>query len=570
MILVLSLFAGRLVQLQGLESGSYRQLAAESRTVSVAIPVARGSITAADGTPLAMTVQTYQVIADPQQIPAGQLARVATALAGPLQMPATTLLQTLEHPPGAQYAPLKSNVSQSAGTQISKLQLPGIQLNPTYARIYPNGDLAANIIGFTQSTPTSSTRPNKITGMAGLEEEYNPLLAGRPGSEEVEVTAGTGQQIPLTDAKVTRPVPARSIRLTINPEIQYYAEQQCALRVRLDKAKNCSIVVIQPSTGAILAMAQYPAFNPAAPASVAATTDIPVANVFAPGSTAKVITVAAALEKGHKTPMSTYRVPDSIVIDGFPFHDAEVHPTARYTIAGILGYSSNVGMVQVAQSISPQVQYDYFRKFGIGSYTGLGLPGESAGLLPRPGTSDYYGDTRYTLAFGQGVAVDAVQMASVYATIANGGVRVTPTLVAGTAGPGGKFRAGPAPARRRVIQAKTAHELMQILEQVPKIDAEGAAPWGEIPGYPVASKTGTAQVSGNGCALCQYGSSYIGIAPADHPKLVVAVNVQHPSGQYYGAQVAGPVFYHVMKFALQTMKIPPDNSKPPKMRLILP
>ncbi len=568
--MTLSLFAGRLVQLQGLQAGHFRQLAAERRTVPVSIPVARGSITASDGTPLAMTVQTYQVIADPALIPAGQKARVAAALAGPLQMPAATIETTLLHPPGPQYALLKSNVSQPGGARISKLALPGIQLNPTYARSYPGGDLAANLVGFTQSTPTTSTEPNKITGQGGLEQEYNSLLAGRTGSEEVEVTAGTGQQIPLSDTKVKQPVAARNLRLTINPGIQFEAEQQCELRVKLDKALNCSIVVMQPGTGHILAMAQYPTFSPAAPASVAATTDIPVANEFAPGSTAKVITVAAALEQGHKTPMSAYTVPENIVVDGFPFRDAEIHPTARYTIAGILGYSSNVGMVQVAQSITPMQQYDYFRKFGLGSYTGLGLPGETPGTVNKPGTLHYYGDTRYTMAFGQGVAVNAVQMASVYATIANGGVRVAPTLVAGTTSAAGAFTPAPAPARRRVIQARTAHDLIRILQQVPGIDAAGAAPWGEIPGYSIASKTGTAQVPGNGCALCQYGSSYIGIAPAYNPRLVVAVNVQHPSVQYYGADVAGPVFYHVMKFALQTMKIPPGNSKPPKIRLILP
>jgi cell division protein FtsI (penicillin-binding protein 3) len=293
-----------------------------------------------------------------------------------------------------------------------------------------------------------------------------------------------------------------------------------------------------------------------------------VQNVFQPGSTAKVITAAAALEHGGQTPMSSYTVPDQIVVDGFGFHDGEYHPTARYTIAGIVANSLNDGMVQVVQHVSPQLQYQYFRAFGIGEPTGLNLPGESQGILPLP--ADWSGDTRYTLSFGQGVDVTAVQMASVYATIANGGVRVEPSIVAGTTNGDRTFTPAPAPRRTRVLEPKTARELMAILQQVPGIDAQGGEPWGVIPGYSIAAKTGTAQVAAPGQrCLCQYGSSYIGIAPASDPQIVVAVNVQDPTrGSYFGDAVAGPVFYRVAKFALQTLQIPPDMGKPPHVRLM--
>jgi cell division protein FtsI (penicillin-binding protein 3) len=563
---VLTLFAGRLVQLQGLESSQYRNLAVNQRTTPVPIPVLRGSITASDGTVLAMTVQRDKVIADPKLIPAAKRPQVAAALAGPLRMSADAILAQLNHPSSPQYTELGAPVSVPVADRINSLGQPGLSLQPTYNSSYPNGQLAANLIGFTND-PSGQA----LTGAAGLEREYNSLLAGRAGSEEVETVDPGSQPIPLTETKIRAPVPARSLRLTIQPDIQFHAEQQCKLRVRQTKARNCSIVVMQPATGKILAMAQYPTFSPANPASVAATTDIPVANVFAPGSTLKPLTVAAALEQGHLTPMSTYTVPDAIVIDGFPFHDAEGHATARYTVAGILAYSSNVGMVQIVHSVPPQVQYHYLRAFGIGSRPGLGLADESAGLLPQP--SKWWGDERYTLSFGQGVAVSAVQMASVYATIANGGVRVQPSIVAGTTSSSGKFRPAPAPARRRVIKASTARVLMKILQQVPKVDEQQGEPWGEIAGYAIAAKTGTAQVPDpkHPNCLCQYGSSYIGIAPAGHPKLVVAVNVQDPTANgYYGDVVAGPVFYNVMKFALQTMRIPPDGARPPHIRLIAP
>jgi cell division protein FtsI (penicillin-binding protein 3) len=228
-------------------------------------------------------------------------------------------------------------------------------------------------------------------------------------------------------------------------------------------------------------------------------------------------------------------------------------------------------MVQVAQHVSPQTQYQYFRNFGIGSPSLPGLPGQSNGILYP--ASKWWGDERYTLSFGQGVAVTAVQMASVYATIANGGVRVAPTIVDGATTAGGRFMPAPKPASHRVIQARTAHELMGILQQVPWMDAQVGEPWAEIPGYSIAAKTGTAQIADpkRGGCLCLYGSSLIGIAPAGNPKLVVAVNVQNPrKGGYFGIQVAGPVFYKVMNFALRTLKIPPDHGQRPNVRLTAP
>jgi cell division protein FtsI (penicillin-binding protein 3) len=571
---VLSVFAGRLVQMQGLDWSRYRTASAQALTKIVPIPTVRGSITTSDGTVLALTVQTDAVAADPEQIPASRSyrRRFAAALAGPLRMPPGTILALVNHPPGAEYVLLKDNVSAAAAQAIDNLRvdheaLPGISMQATYSRSYPNGDLAASLIGFTNVNGVGD-----LTGEAGLEEQYNALLAGRDGSEEVE-TGTNGVPIPQTVSKITPPVAARSLNLTISASIQYEAEQACQAEVARARARNCSIVVMQPHTGKILALAQYPTFSPSDPSSYAATRDIAADNVFAPGSTLKPITVAAALEKGGQTPLSTYTVPDRIDVHGFEFHDAAPHPTIRYTVAGILANSLNDGMVQIVQHITPQVQYDYLRAFGLGQPSGLNLPGESAGLLPKPGTSSYYSDDPYELSFGQGVGVTAIQAASIYATIANGGVRVQPSLVAGTTTAAGRFIPAPAPSRRRVITAKTDAELMTMLQQVPKVDEQQGEPWGLIAGYPVASKTGTAQVSDPslGTCLCQYGSSYIGIAPAQDPQLVVAVNVQDPTRQgYYGDEIAGPVFYKVMKFALTTLKIPPTGAEPPYIRLTVP
>ena len=316
-------------------------------------------------------------------------------------------------------------------------------------------------------------------------------------------------------------------------------------------------------------MAQWPTFNPSTVTSVSQATDLAVQNEFQPGSTAKVMAAATAFEHGGQTPLSAYTIPYQIEEGGQLIHDAEWAPGEKYTIAGIIAHSSNVGISQVAAHITPQVQYDYLKAFGLGQPSGLGLPGETAGDLPP--ISQWYADTRYTLAFGQGVATTAIQMADVYATIANDGVRVQPTLVEGTTDSAGKYTPAAASPQRRVIQPKTAQELREILEQVPAVDAEGDQPWGIIPGYAIAAKTGTSQESNGSCALCVYGASYIGMAPGNDPQLVIAVNVQNPSkGGYYGDEAAGPVFYQVMKEALATLQIPPDGASPAKIALNAP
>ena len=308
-------------------------------------------------------------------------------------------------------------------------------------------------------------------------------------------------------------------------------------------------------------MAQWPAYS-ATGASGTTGENLAVQDVFEPGSTAKVITAAAAMEKGGQSITSTYTVPDTITEDGFSFRDAEDHPVERWTIAGILANSSNDGMVQVVKHVPPQTQYQYLRNFGLGSVTGLNLPGESQGILPAP--SSWWGNERYTLAFGQGVDADAVQMASVYSTIANGGVRVQPTT-----GPGGHQQLGQVPGRRRVPDPP-GHPA-QHGQEPDRGDAAGAGgrrrgqrAVGDHPG--LRDRGQDRHVPGVGRdqeVPVQVRASYIGLAPGNNPNLVVAVNVQNPKkGGYFGDVVAGPVFYKVMEFALQTMKIPPDGAKP--------
>jgi cell division protein FtsI (penicillin-binding protein 3) len=551
--IVLTLFAGRLVQIQGMEAGHYRTMAMKQSFKTVSLPALRGTIYGADGQVLAMTVETYTVSADPPQIRDKPTA--AQRLAGPLGVPAERIMNLLEHPTSPQYVVLAKGISAASQVAIAALNILGVYWTPTYARTYPDGPATANVVGYTNQNPATGV----IAGQAGVEQEYNKLLAGTPGKEQVEVGAD-GQPIPLAGSDN---IPARDgagIRLTIIPALQLAAQEACQQEVNKTHARQCTLVIIQPKTGHILAMAQWPTYdqNTLAQTGVASARNLTVQDIFAPGSTAKVITAAAAFERGGQTPMSPYYIPAQIYRGGQWITDAEADGGSRYTIAGIIAHSSNVGMSQVVQHVPPQVQYDYLRAFGLGEPTGLNLPDESPGILPPP--DKWAGDERYTLSFGQGVAVNAVQMASVYATIANKGVRVQPTLIAGTYNSSGQYTpAAPSPSRR-VIQPKTAHELVQILQQVPGIDLAGNQPWGVIPGYAIAAKTGTAQEPGPKCALCQYGSSFIGMAPGNNPQVVVSANVQNPDKKvaFFGADVAGPVFYNAMKFTLQTLQIPPQ------------
>jgi cell division protein FtsI (penicillin-binding protein 3) len=561
--IVLTLFAGRLVQLQGMDSARYKAAAAAEQVKFKPLPALRGTIFGANGQPLAITTETYTVTSDPTLIADGKKPAVAQELAGPLHLTAAKVLNMLQHPSSPQYVQLAKGVLTTDESKIEAFDIPGIVMTPSFVRAYPDGSATANLVGFTNVDQKTGV----ISGQSGLEAEYNRLLTGATGSEQVMVGADD-VPIPLAGSENKPAKDGASIQLTIIPALQYQAQQACQQEVAKTHAENCSVVIMQPKTGAILAMAQWPTYDQDTFTSVDQTTDIPDSYMFEPGSTAKVITAAAAFERGGQTPMDSYKIPYVIYKGGQAIHDAEWSPGEKYTIAGIIANSSNIGMSQVAEHITPQVQYAYLRAFGLGEPTGLGLPGEepnasyASTALPPP--SQWAGDTRYTLSYGQGVSVNAVQMASVYATIANDGVRVQPTLIAGTYNAAGRYvPAKPSPSTK-VIQPQTAKELISILQQVPAVDDLANQRWGDINGYAIAAKTGTSSEHSPKCPasnpLCVHGSSYIGMAPGNNPQVVVAVNVQDPKTKtdYFGDQVAGPVFFSAMNAALQTLQIQPQ------------
>jgi cell division protein FtsI (penicillin-binding protein 3) len=554
---VLSLFAGRLVQLQGIASAGYARQAMQQRLVKIDLPAVRGEIADAQGQPLAMTVDARAIYADPSRVDPARRAQIARTLASILDLNPAAVLKVLSAA-NTQFRYIAHGVKPDRARMVTALDLPGIGTLPEYRRIYPNNAIGANVVGYVGRDGT---------GLGGLEYNVNGMLAGRSGWQRVEISRD-GQHIPMGEDQTLKPVPGRGLRLTLLRDLQYKAQAAIQKQVKATHSKSGSVIVMDPHSGQILAMATAPGFDPnnlghADPRNLG---NRAVEEAFEPGSTNKVITAAAAMEKGGVTPNTAFTVPDHITRSGRTFHDSHPHRIERLTFGGVLATSSNVGTIMASERISQQTLYDFLRGFGFGAPTGVRLPGETSGLLRSP--AQWSGTDRYPIAFGQTVSVNALQMASVYATIANGGVRVTPTIVAGTTDEHGGFTPATAPAQRRVISARTAREIIHMLEGV--TSHEGTAPEAQIPGYRVAGKTGTAQKVNPACGCYRdggYTASFAGFAPADDPQLVVQVVLQDPKGAHYGGEVAAPVFKDVMSFALQTRKIPPTGNKSPKIRI---
>jgi len=556
MAFVLSLFAGRLVQLQGINSEKYAAAAIEQRLRKIELPAVRGTITDAEGNLLALTQEAHGIFADPTRVDPAKKTEIAARLSSMLGLDPATVLERLGKK-GTQYVPLAHQVTPERTKLVMSLGYRGIGQVPESRRSYPADSVAANVIGFVNQDGD---------GGEGLEYAYNKLLKGEDGWQRVEISAVDGQHIPMGEGQTKEPVPGRGLRLTLSQDIQWKAEEAISAAVRKRKAESGTVVVMTPD-GRILAMASYPTFNPNeySKASPEQLSNRAVGEAFEPGSTGKVITAAALLEEGLVTPETPFTVPDRIRKYDRVFKDSHDHkPWRNITFGGILAKSSNVGTIIASESLSDERLHAYMTAFGFGAATGVGLPGENPGMFKTP--DKWSGTDRYPISFGQTISVNALQMAGVYATIANGGVRVTPTLVAGTLDEEGDFTPAEEPESRRVISEDTARQLIRMLEGA--TTNEGTAPLARIPGYRVAGKTGTAEryLESSG-GYKGYTASFVGMAPADDPQLVVQVVLQDPKPKYYGGEVAAPVFKEVMEFALKTRKVAPTGTAAPTLKM---
>ena len=546
--IVLSIFGLRLFQLQALDAPQLAAAAAEKRTRTLILPAQRGEITDRKGAPLAITVDARDITVDQTMVldPAG----TANAIAGITGADVATLLPELSGDRKFNYVLKK--ITPEQWTKIKELKLPGIFSEKTTKRIYPSNTLASSNIGFIGG---------EDKGLAGLEYGFEKELAGSQGEVTVEISAG-GRPLPSGIASEKKPVPGMGIRLTIDRDLQFVAEQALAARVEYAQADSGTLVAISPKTGKILALANYPTFDSNKPGEAAegVTVNHALVDAYEPGSTAKVMTMAGLLNEGIASPTTPFTIPPVLKRSGKTFRDHEPHPTLKLTMTGVLAKSSNIGTIQAAELMGAEKFDNYLRKFGVAQATGMQFPGESKGRLPK--LEKWSGTSFPTFAFGQGYMVTAVQIASMYATIANDGVRINPSLIEGYVMPNGEYQAAVEPERTEVISAAAAKTLREMMETV--VSVEGTAPLAAIPGYRVGGKTGTAQVVDPICKCYSRDviASFIGMAPAEDPEIVVAVAIHHPQNGRYGGMLAGPVFKEVAQYSLQQLNIPPSNGKP--------
>lgn len=557
---MLALLSLQLFRVQIFEAANYKLRAVDEMETTRVVQAPRGEITDINGVAFARSVSAISIVVDQTQI--NNPARTAAFVAPILGLPAEDIQASITGT--RKYSMVLKNGRPALWSKLSTAMenynaaLDGKDLDKriigffperSYIREYPSGQLISSLVGFVRADGV---------GAAGIESSMNSIISGTAG--RYSYARANGAEIPGSQNEIIAPKAGTTVRLTIDRDVQWVAAKAIAEAVKSTGAVNGTVIVMDPRTGAIIAHATAPTFNPNY------TKDVPlelmrnpsVQDVYEPGSTGKVMTMAAALEEKTVTPTTIFSVPYGLHRNGKTFHDHEKHATQQLTTTGILAVSSNTGSIKVGETLGSEKLYDYLTKFGIGSKSGSGLPGESAGIL-RP-VKTWSGTTAPTVAFGQGYSVTAMQATSVFATIANGGVRVSPTVIAGTSDSSGHFTPAGNRDSVRVIGEDTAAKLRTMMESV--VSANGTAPSAAIPGYRVAGKTGTAQrvdpITGK---YSGYTASFIGFAPADSPRYVINVTLQRPRNGHYGGSLCGPVFKKVMTFVLQSEHVAPTGTK---------
>jgi cell division protein FtsI (penicillin-binding protein 3) len=553
LILALVGVVTRLGMLQVRRSSAYAELGYEQRVRTVALPADRGEILDRTGAPLAISLDARDVYANPSFVedPAAEAATLAPLL----RMKVGELRRLLAS--NGTFVWVARQVGRDRAEHIAALRLPGIDFLPSTRRYYPADALAAQVLGFVGVDGT---------GLSGLEAQYESVLAGTPGERTSEVSP-IGQQIAGGLETTTDPVPGSDLILTLDREMQFQAQEYLRRAVRENDARGGTIIVMDPRTGDVYAMASTPSFDPNHFADFPRSVyrNRAVTDTWEPGSVNKIITAAAALENGSVRLDQVFQVPSTRHLTGATIHDAHQHGVEAMTLADIIAQSSNVGISLVADEVgSPQLA-SYFARFGFGQSTGIGFPGEASGLIPP--LDAWTPIDRATMSFGSGVAVSPLQMASVYATIANGGEWVQPRLVRATRDAAGVVRETDSSPTHEVIEPSTAGTLARMLTYVVE---DGTGENARIPGYQVAGKTGTSKKLEHRGYVDRYVASFIGFLPAGDPQVVIAAVIDEPA-TVYGGVAAAPLFQNVARYAIQRLGIEPAPPVPlPRHALFLP
>jgi cell division protein FtsI (penicillin-binding protein 3) len=533
---------GVMARLVVLQIGGHRAFAAEGldqRVHPIDLPAERGAIVDRTGVPLAMTLDARDVYADPRYVtdPVGEARKIARIL-GLRPREIERRLRT----PDATFVYLGRQIDAEDAGRLEALGLPGIGFLDVPKRYYPAGPLAPQVLGFVGVD---------ATGLAGLEFEYEDVLAGTPGTRTVELSA---DGLPIASGvEVVEPAtPGRTLVTTLDREVQYLAQEALQRAVKANGAKGGTIVVMDARTGDIYAMASYPWFDPNEfeLANREAIRNRAVTDMSEPGSVNKVVTAAAALETGAVGLREVFEVPWWMKVGGYTVNDSHPHAVQDMTLGDIVAQSSNIGSAMVAERVGSADLASVLARFGYGTPTGVGFPGEAGGVVPD--LRDWTDITRTTVSYGQGISMTPLQMAAVYATVANDGMSVQPRLVRGTTGPDGRLDEPPREETRRVLSEGTASVLTRMLASVVSTGPGGAA---EIPGYQVAGKTGTARKLVEGRYVRRYMASFVGFLPASDPRVVITVSIDEPQ-TVYGGVAAAPVFSEIARHVIQRLAIP--------------
>jgi cell division protein FtsI (penicillin-binding protein 3) len=555
-VLAFAALAARVGQLQIANGAKYKKLSVDLALHTIPLPAERGSIFDRDGRDLAMSITRTTVYADPSLVvePSVEAARLAPVL----HVPEATLLPALADKGNPdkprRFAYLAHTVDDDTASLVQAMKLPGIGFMPEAARSYPADPVAASVVGRVHSDGS---------GADGVELEYNNILQGKAGSLVVEQDP-LGHDIPNTERTQVDARRGTDVVLTLDEDVQWQAEYSLLDQVKATNANGGMAVVVDVQTGDVLAMASVRGAKNGMPAHVSSGGDsaAPLTDLFEPGSTNKLITLSWALEHGHVTPSTMFSVPYSIRVDPHvqPYNDAEPHygtPNGieHWTTADILRESSNVGTIEIAQRMHNQELADGLHAFGLGSKTAIDWPYQPSGILLDP--SHYYATGKYSTAIGYGVAVTGMQMLDAFTTIANGGVSRPPRLLAATIDANGVRRPAPTVDGTRVVSANTASVMTHMLEGVV---SKGTGACAAIPSYLVAGKTGTAKkaLPTGGYSDGPTMASFIGFAPADHPRFAALV-VLDENNLSYGGEVSAPVFSEIMQFALQQYGVSPTD-----------
>lgn len=555
--MVLSFFGARLVQLQGVDPRSYAAMAKDEGGVTVPLVAERGEILDRNGVALASSVRGKMVIADPQ-VTAENAPEMATLLSERLDIDYFKALRALKgRSSDSQFEYVARRVPSSLAddtiSELEELGLKGLSLQDDPIRDYPADDVAANVLGF-----MGTDEP-----LAGFERTFDKQLAGKDGEATWHApSTKRSVRIPLRESTLRRAENGAPLRTTLDRDLQFFTQKVLAETVLKYRAKSASAVVMDTRTGEILAMADAPTFDSNNPLE-SNKEDLGARSVneaYEPGSVGKVLTMASLIDAHKAFPRQQFKVPPALHRQDRPIGDWFDHGNIRLTLAGILAKSSNIGTVLAADAFTPVELVDYLKKFGLGARTNLGVRGESPGILTDGEAMT--SQTKDRVAFGQSLSVTAVQITTALNTIANGGVRVSPSLIVGSAVTDEGVTVGTDVATRtRVVSKRAATATRKMMEKVLHPE-DGVAQRAQVPGYLVAGKTGTAQRVDPECQCYRgYSVSFGGFAPADDPRFTVYVVVHDPKVDGGGATITGPVFSRIMGFVLGRYAVEPTGGQ---------